>query len=192
MTAQQLAEVQSIIREATGYNATVAGGAVRDLILDRPIKDIDVFIPRSRDEEVWGDHEQRKDVGVIVTALGQIGGRGVYRTTSESFYTSSDEQVYATYEVDTQYGVVNLIFVSDLAEALNEFPDTLSQVYLTDDGDPDWSEEFEAIRMGLVPIRTYLLPDNPRVLRLKQKYGDFEWEHQPDHVWYDEKWGRWQ
>lgn len=174
-TLSQIAEVQSIVREATGYEATVAGGAVRDLRLGRPVKDIDVFVVRSREEDMYDAHPQRVPAKKAAKALGGT----AFRSSSESEYPDG-EQVYSTYEVDTRYGMVNLIFVEDLSAALNEFPDELAQAQLLDDGTPYYSEAFEKharnIERGLITgVLTNMLAGNKRIERLSKKYPEVRW-----------------
>jgi tRNA nucleotidyltransferase/poly(A) polymerase len=186
-TIQQLAEVQSIIREVTGYSATVAGGAVRDLRLGKPIKDIDVLIQRSRDEDVYTDHEQRYVAKIAGAALQRKTFTGNLNTDLEGFRVTNEseypdgEQVYATYEVDTDYGTVNLIFVSDLRAALNEFPDTLAQAMLLDDGRPYYSEEFNrSVAEKVVYHR--LAEDTKRLPRMREKFPEYLWERVAEHA----------
>lgn len=186
MTLDELREVQNIVREVSGYGAHVAGGAVRDLLYDRPIKDIDVFIPRSRDEDVYTDHEQRFVAKRIASALTGVKFMPQLGAEQEAFYVTSEseypegEQVYATYEVDTRYGVVNLIFVEDFVAAMNEFPDELSQAYIGDDGEVVTSEAFDRIKRTIdrgleVGVVTTLRPGSPRIARLSPKYPEVRW-----------------
>lgn len=165
-----LYRIQTLVREVTGYAAHVAGGALRDLRLGRPIKDIDVLIVRDRSEDVYSEHEQRYYARKVAKALGSE-----LVTTSESGYPDG-EQVYATYEVAFEGETVNLIFVSDLIDALNEFPDTISQVYLDDEGVPVYSEDFEeAVVRGVIVAR--LEEGNKRRERLSLKFPDFKWQY---------------
>ena len=179
MTLDQLREVQNIVREATGYTAHVAGGAVRDLLYGRPIKDIDVFVERSREEDVYDEHPQRIPAQRIARAL--VGGpyAHAFRISSESEYPDG-EQVYSTYEVDTSYGVVNLIFVSDFRDAMHEFPDELSQAYIDDEGEVVTSEAFDRVKRTIdrgreVGVMTTLRPGNSRTARLSKKYPEVRW-----------------
>lgn len=178
MTLEMLAQLQAILREmGGGYDITIAGGAVRDLLFGKPVKDIDAFIVRSREEDVYEEAPQRYDALRIATALD-----AELVTTSESGYPDG-EQVYATYELTLRdragllkLPTINLIFVEDFEAALNEFPDTISQVYLGDGGEPVFSDSFrEALVGNSNVVHTRLLPDNKRVRRLSEKYGSMEW-----------------
>lgn len=168
ITHEMLYLLQQTISRVGKYPAYVAGGVLRDLRLGKPIKDIDVFIARDRDEDVYDAAEQRYYAKRIASALG-----AELRVTSESGYPDG-EQVYATYEVDIAEGTVNLIYVSDIDDALNEFPDTLAQAVMEDDGTVRYSDRFlRSESLGI--IETRLEYDSPRVVRLSQKFPEYVW-----------------
>lgn len=172
MTLEQLQELQQKLVGLCPFRVHIAGGAVRDVLFGKPVKDIDVFIVRSREEDQWEEAEQRMSAKRLATLLEAES----FTITSESGYPDG-EQVYATYDLGMKDGPrINLIYVEDFAAALNEFPDTISQVYLDDEGDLVYSGEFRAALVGNSnQVLTWLPPDNKRVRRLSEKYGSMEW-----------------
>lgn len=138
-TWQRLEEIAAIVREKTGYHAIVAGGAVRDTLLGVDVKDVDILIEKSRDEEDYTDSTTTEHIaGIIALAFGD---RAMVTTSLIGYEASSPGDTYATFDVTTENGeALNLIFVADIEEALNEFPDSISQVWLGGDGAVSSSE----------------------------------------------------
>lgn len=176
MTIQQLAELQALLRTRVP-SATIAGGAVRDTLLAREVKDIDVFVELDRSEEDWSDPTPMRARMVKLTGL--FPGAGFVTTSESSYISAEEEEVYATYEIRRDDELpINVIFVSNFIAALNEFPDTISQAYIADEGTAATSEDFEAALASLV-IKTRLPLDDKRNVRLMSKFADFTWDVVP-------------
>lgn len=174
MTIQQLAELQALLQTRVP-SATIAGGAVRDTLLSRPVKDIDVFVTLDRSEEDWSDTEPMR---LRVAQLQALFPGATSTVTSESSYVSGEEEVYATYEIHGAGGLpLNVIFVSNFYAALNEFPDTISQAYILD-GEAATSAAFDLSKDSLI-IQTRLPLDDKRNVRLMPKFSDFTWDVVP-------------
>lgn len=182
MKIKDLADLQEVLQGLTEYRVVIAGGAVRDTLFGKPVKDVDVFVVRSREEDDFSEAPQKYVARRIAKLL-----NATIETTSEQAYVGNDEEVYATYDLelsDKEYPDlprVNLIFVQDLERALNEFPDTISQVYLDEEGEPVYSDTFRDALVGNEnQVFTRLPPDNRRVQRLQEKYGSMRWVQVPD------------
>lgn len=149
-TWQRLEEIASIVREKTGYHAIVAGGAVRDTLHGNEVKDVDILIEKSRDEEDYTDSTTTEHIAGIVALA--FGDRAMVTTSLIGYEASSPGDTYATFDVTTDKGeALNLIFVADIEEALNEFPDTISQVWLPGDGTVRMSDgHIDAVRTKAV------------------------------------------
>lgn len=185
LAIDQLAKLEDSLRWHIKHQTfAIAGGAVRDALLGREVKDIDVFIAMGERED-YEDFDAERDIARRVgKAMGNDADH-LYTKTSESGYAAmqDEEQVYATYEVDAPgLPSLNLIFVQYLDDALNEFPDTLSQVYMQR-GQIITSEGFDRAREAIlgrrgaikVGIPTYLKAGNTRLTRLSEKYPEVMW-----------------
>lgn len=77
------ASVLAVVRQYVGGNAYIAGGAARDIHLNRKPKDWDIFVPC-----------KREDVGGIVDKLNAHWGKGVFRKPAHSYGGSKSAHGY--------------------------------------------------------------------------------------------------
>lgn len=170
------AKLMAVLKPGSFY---IAGGAVRDMLLGRDVKDIDVFIKGvPYEERDFEDFTYERNTARRVA--GEFGG--AVTTTSESGYGDGDETTYATYDVSRGEDgpPLNLIFVTDLYDALNAFPDELSQAFIDEAGHVNTSAGFDRIRMQVgqgreVYALTRLYPGDERLTRLSKKYPGLRW-----------------
>lgn len=78
------ASVLAVVRQYVGGNAYIAGGAARDIHLNRKPKDWDIFVPC-----------KREDVGGIVDKLNAHWGKGVFGKPAHSYGGSKSAHGYA-------------------------------------------------------------------------------------------------
>lgn len=119
-------EVMNLIGLAASVNtafpelrATIAGGAVRDAILGKPIRDIDMFVEDAPDLDV----------------LGSIFGVKFSKFEHEFDYNEDEDrksQIVAVWHGEGEGNVygVDIIQVDDIEQRIDEFPDNISQVYI--------------------------------------------------------------
>lgn len=159
------------MREDTGAEAYIAGGAVRDWLLDAPIKDVDVW--------VLSKH------GKVCDWLAAHGG---------NIYPSSSEGAKAVYETDPgarSYDIVvvcegslvgvqfNLIFVSgadSIEHVVSEFDFGICRAWMSELGNAKYTPEFSADRHART--LTLLHPHNAaridaRIARLTEKFPGY-------------------
>lgn len=179
LTFNRLEEIGAIVREVTGYNAVVAGGAVRDLLHGNPIKDIDVFIEKSRDEEDYTDSTYTES---LAKKVAKAFDSYAVTTSLIGYEASSEGDTYATFDIEMPLPMppLNLIFVADIEAALNEFPDTISQVWLDGSGKVVFSDGHQQAVQSQVIQHTLRDDDEraqKRLRKLEGKFPNFKFEY---------------
>lgn len=182
MSAALIDKAQLFVRvlNAQSIGAVVAGGFPRDLIYQRPIKDVDVLVEVGN---VQGMHDA---IPAIALALGVSqfdlrfkGGSG-YRDVQRR---GDGSLVFGVLGADTcTFGYpVDVIFTDSIEQFIDGFPDDLSKVVFDGtaaDPRPESLADFTARRI------TYHREEGDanqmsRIQRLQEKYPGFELVYRP-------------
>lgn len=150
----------SVIPQTVGI---IAGGAVRDSILKRDIKDVDIFLSSFQySSEDLGQlvHDQLVKLDYAVRRVDHEGNLAY----------DGDANYTLQFEVD---GVqIEVVPVEDIQESFNGFPDSISRAYVNPAGTVVTSKEFnESVIHSYVLFRENLA--EARVQRLEKKFPEF-------------------
>lgn len=142
----------------------IAGGAVRDSLLNKNVKDVDIFVSSFEyDASDLRDyiHDQLVKWGYIVE---------VYENEVTRLYDEGGGDTLR-FEVD---GVsIEVVPVEDIEVTYNKFPDSISRAYVNASGTTITSQVFnESIIDKRIRFREDL--SNSRVAKLRGKFPDYE------------------
>lgn len=169
LTLQHLAALQAMIREVSGYAVTIVGGAVRDLLMGKPVKDIDIVVEAERDYE-YAETAPRMTLWLLKVA--EEMKATAFRVTNANQYPD-DDRSYGTAQMEVPgFPTLNFIFTEDEGGFINGFPDTMSQAALDDKGEPVYSDAFHDFKLYNGHVYTRLPLDDERNQRLARKYPD--------------------
>ena len=185
---QHLANLSAICKAVETAGATavaIMGGAVRDMLLGKPIKDIDVFyvlpdnpLPSLKDfnkdyaafllaNETW--KETTLDEEVLKKHFTQE--KLTWEEGKDAYDCDEFEVTHGKLTLEGCFLPVQLIKVDDLVETLSKFPCGLSKVYFLDGG-ITMEPEFIYGAMNKILVFTEECPEE-YMQRLHAKYEDF-------------------
>lgn len=135
----------------------LAGGAIRDVLFGRPVKDMDLLSAYADAPVLLGD------------ALG--GGLRPCLAEREEGY-GAEGHLVEVYETGDR--AINLLIVTDVLGRIEEFPGSISKVWF--DGESVWCTKDFINTRDDGTIRTYERMTPERQQRLLTKYPDFSFE----------------
>lgn len=155
-------EVHSVRRELP--DAVLVGGAIRDTYLGRPVKDRDFMTTRPLAGNLFNP-------GLCGNAM-----RSCLIQHHNSAYEGDSGCMICAYENSDKS--VNVLLVSSILGRIQEFPDSLSQIWY--DGErvfctPEFSRTLETRVITYKPNMS-----EERLARIKSKYPDFKFEYLED------------
>jgi len=151
--------------------AAIVGGYIRDILLDKPHRDIDIMT------EVVPTNEQtralEKHLGVYLYAFNPEQVEN-YIMESNFVRTSDILQLWK----DEDNNLVDVIVVQNLKQHIKDFPDNLSRVWYDKDGVGMMSEFVYGHANKLLRYRTGAPP--ARLEKLKTKFPDYTVKMTPE------------
>lgn len=157
-----LNQLIAAIPQTTGI---IAGGAVRDSILKRDIKDVDIFLSSFQySAEDLGQlvHDQLIKLDYAVERFDQ-------RAETQDRY---DDGANYTLRFELDGIQIEVVPVEDIQDKFNGFPDSISRAYVNPTGTVVTSKEFnESVIHSYVLFRENLA--EARVQRLEKKFPEF-------------------
>lgn len=184
----QLDSILAVVTAAGGVNATVAGGAVRDSVLEKPIADIDVFFEGELDkavvEKAFGMPEPAKKNPPPPISLNYVHVDdyiAAYTKWEESCpYKDEDGIPYeGTFSIDNYKGdlfsfdglKVQLIGVADVDEHIHTFPCYLSRMLYSEGCLVIPKEAIQDASLGIVRFTEGCSEKYQK--KIEEKYSDY-------------------
>lgn len=173
MNIGSLESYVEIARDIFGEQAIIAGGAPRDILEGRPVKDIDVFVRISCDEA--GTKKFRQNCEEFADFFG---GEAAFRPC-EPGYTDHFDLCDVTHDGGCKFEVIAVY--TDPAADVHNYDFGLSQVFVTPNGifqSPKAVEDSRAKKITYLhnPDRTTsaYYRSKARLARLREKYTDWD------------------
>lgn len=184
--------MMNAILEQLPPGSMIAGGYIRDLLLDKPTRDIDIFVEYTEDDATASarailgamfDGEFEADGVDVDEEYGPMDGRRsrvhqLFRLPSKDEadgYFVMETAINPEHEIGGQVeGIgLDLIEVTSVETHFEEFPDSLSRVgYSLTRGIVYGTGFGEAVGSGYVPYKG-LEDDSHRLLKLRAKFPEF-------------------
>jgi hypothetical protein len=140
----ELDKLIATVQACGGEHVTVAGGAVRDSVLEKPIKDIDVFYEGELNEEAVQSFFGKKKEGGEKPPEPKRPGLNVSDAEFDAWVAAFDEWVDTYGETDfevSSYGgssfsfegkTIQLVKVDDVDKTIAEFPCIISRMFYSE------------------------------------------------------------
>lgn len=160
-----LDEILKIAIRVFGGKLMIAGGAVRDTLLNKPVKDIDIFI---YDDDIDAD-ELLKDLALFDKLCHSTTD---YDSTDKIVYGDSDQMTRLVDVSATKWGIpIQLVFVKDLNKHFDTFSVNLSKVKYSVEGLTMTREFINDFMLKQLTVNSPVKPDY--VDKISKKYSDY-------------------
>lgn len=143
-------------RDHFDREAVVGGGAIRDIILGRPTKDIDIIV-----EQPMSEYEAAAYFGIPFRRI--VISRAQY---DDGFIDGHSTLLYA---LESEDKAMNILVVESVEHKLRSFPDSISMVWFDGERVHAATQFLDTVATGVVRYAPRTTPE--RLARLKAKYG---------------------
>ena len=158
--ARFLADLMKYQERLPSHSLCLAGGAVRDTLLNRLVKNRDYFT----------------DCAMTTAQAGRVFGVSMHRVKLPRGlnYRGDDKQSSVRWVLTSEDQAIKcMCLLCEPCNQIVQFPDALSMCWLTSDGEIQYDGEFrQAINSKTVPYTTRMSEE--RLARIKDKYADYE------------------